>query len=212
MSYPTFVNGLNCGALKTKLLQDFQVPRWFTAAIKPFIEATQDQPSIETQYNVNTLFTNRAINLGLSDFKVLFLSGLYQRDGIKLFRSVPLVDSVIPRHITIDTTTLIFNVMDKTIKGERYAEWPDTRLHWQTVYLSAPVFRPRSSYQLNGMILTDAVSLCVVDEKAARYKKKSAKYNREVKRAQEVLKGKDQEHYFNEEEIIGTIKKRFYIL
>lgn len=101
-------------------------------------------------------------------FKLLKFTELCKGDKYNLF---PLKNSVIPRHIKLDTTTIInlFMECDKSYYKNNIAK-ENTNIWEKFFKLNKKVFRKRG-YKFNDSIVTDGVSCCILFVKEKYYKK-----------------------------------------
>ena len=93
--------------------------------------------------------------------KYVALAQLYHHYSQKAFQPIPLATSLIPRHVAIDTRTLLHHILG--IKNQVPINEDSKRRYWCQIFnLDHKVFRSRAGKQFNGFIRTDGVSLCVV--------------------------------------------------
>ena len=97
----------------------------------------------------------------------LKLAKLYESKNLKMFNSVPLSTSLIPRHVIIDTKILYMHVLKRSVPSMQISR--DKQRYWLEAFdTSHRAFKDRSGMRFNGMIRTDGISCSVLIEEPHR--------------------------------------------
>jgi hypothetical protein len=104
----------------------------------------------------------------------------------KMFHAIPLRKSLIPKHIEIDTVSIvdISNITDKQKYNSNISKYQD--FLWEKYFkLENNIFKDKPSYKFNYLILTDGVSVSIIFKRNDLIGKKNFSKKRTSKKDEE---------------------------